>query len=121
MSISKARARKLAKRILRDNKKGRSYRVIAREDYPMVGADGRPIIKPGTLNRFANGKGTYIPVEEDILIALGLKKPRNPMSILPKWFYRTEEALLWFKEKRATVKQMNSDTRELLAKGKKSQ
>ncbi len=68
MSISKARARKIAKRILRENRKGRSWRVISREDYPTV--------KPGTLNRFAKEKGAYIPVDEDILVALGLKKPR---------------------------------------------
>ena len=77
MSVSKARARKLAKRILRNNKKGRSYRVIVREDYPMLGADGRPIIKAGTLNRFAKGKGEWIPRDCEILFALGLKKPRK--------------------------------------------
>lgn len=68
--MDKGRVVKLANRILRENEKGRSYRVIAREDFPGV--------KPGTLNRFANEKGNYIPVEEDILIALGLKKERKP-------------------------------------------
>lgn len=112
MSISKARARKLAKRILRDNKRGRSYRVIAREDYPMLGANGKPIIKPGTLNRFAKGKGEYIPVEDAILMALGLKKLRNPYAGLPKWFYRTPEALEYFQRKKEQIKQISNETRE---------
>jgi len=80
-----ARAKKVAKRILRENKKGRSYRVIAREDYPTV--------KPGTLNRFANGRGEYIPADNKLLVALGLKKRHipKPKSI---WKKSTTE-LLW--------------------------
>jgi len=78
------RAKKVAKRILRENKKGRSYRTIAREDYPTV--------KPGTLNRFSNGRGEYIPADKKLLVALGLKKNTpKPKSI---WKKSTKE-LLW--------------------------
>ena len=70
MVISIGKARRLANRILREHRKGRSYRKIAREDYPGV--------KPGTLNRFAKGKGAYIPKDRDILIALGLMRERKP-------------------------------------------
>ena len=69
MTVSVKQARKLAKRIFSDNKKGRSYRVIAREDYPGL--------KAGTLNRFAKSKGEYIPKDKNILKILGLIKPRK--------------------------------------------
>jgi hypothetical protein len=112
MSISKARARKLAKRILRDNKKGRSYRVMTREDYPMLGADGKQIIKPGTLNRFANSRGEWVPKDCEILVALGLKKPLEPRPLLPPWFHQTPEALEWFTRKKERIKQMSRETRQ---------
>lgn len=93
MTISKARARRIAKRILRENRKGRSYRTLAREDYPGV--------KAGTLNRFAKEKGDYIPADESILIALGLKKTRKPHMPTPEQIRiksmadETREALKW--------------------------
>jgi len=79
MSVSKLCARKIAVRIFRENRNGRSYRAIAREDYPGV--------KPGTLNRFANAKGAWIPKDCEILTALGLKKPSKPHEYkpLPEW------------------------------------
>lgn len=94
----KERVQRLARRILRENKKGRSYRIIAREDYPTV--------KAGTLNRIANSKGEWIPKDECILIALGLKKPRKPpewrqeQSIIEAMSYMTKQALRWKKRKR---------------------
>ncbi len=98
MSISKARARKIAKRILRENRKGRSWRVIAREDYPTV--------KPGTLNRFAKEKGAYIPVDEDILVALGLKHVRQPKP------HPEPLSLEWWKElRKRAVKSMAEATK----------
>jgi len=80
-----ARAKKVAKRILRENKKGRSYRVIAREDYPTI--------TPGTLNRFANGRGNTYQRMKNYCVALGLKKDHIPA---PKsiWKKSTKE-LLW--------------------------
>ena len=68
--MDKGLAVKIAKRILREHEKGRSYRVIVKEDYPCV--------KPGTLNRFAKSEGKWIPKEDEILIALGLKKAPKP-------------------------------------------
>lgn len=77
MKSSKVSAKKLAKRILDENEKGRSYRTIAREDFPMIGVDGVPIIKAGTLNRIAKEQGNWLPKDIEILIALGLKKARE--------------------------------------------
>jgi hypothetical protein len=73
---------------------------MSREDYPGV--------KPGTLNRFAKGKGNYIPVDDDLLIALGLKKPRKARqwnqerSIVEAMAQMVGQALRW--KKRRTVK-----------------
>ena len=77
--------RRFAKWLLRENKKGRSYRQIAR--------DFAPIIKAGTLNRIAKTRGEYMPKDENILIALGLKKPRKVKEkvILPKWLIRIKK------------------------------
>jgi len=36
--------------------------------------------------------------------------PRPPR--LPKWFYKTEEAVQWFTKKRETIKQMSRETRQ---------
>lgn len=80
MNISIAKAKKLARTLLRENRK-RSWRSIAHEDY-------QDRINYATLNRFAINKGAWIPKDEKILIALGLKKPREPKlppPILPEW------------------------------------
>lgn len=66
-------ARKLAKHIFSENKKGRSYRVIAREDYPGL--------KAGTLNRFSKSRGEYIPKDKNILSILGLIKVKEKKKI----------------------------------------
>lgn len=86
--MDKGHARKIVKRLIQENAKGRSWRTIAREDFPMLGVDGKPIVKPGTLNRIANENGNYFPVEDEILIALGLKKscvPKPPPAPIPPW------------------------------------
>ena len=65
-----SKAKTLARRLLRENRKnGRSWRVIAREDY-----GGQ--INHATLNRIAINKGAWLPKDEGLLITLGLKKPR---------------------------------------------
>jgi len=65
------KARKLARELLRKNRHGASWRVIAHEVY----ADQ---INYATLNRFAKSKGTWIPKDDSILIVLELKKPHVP-------------------------------------------
>ena len=79
---------------------------MAREDFPGV--------KPGTLNRFAKSNGEWIPKDEGIVTALGLKKERSPFSGLPKWFERTRAALKFYGRKKEQIKQMSQDTREAL-------
>jgi hypothetical protein len=119
MSVSKAHARKLANRILREKKKNRRpWRTIVAEDFPMKGADGKPIIKPGTLNRFAKSKGNWIPTDCQILKALGLWKKRSPYAGLPRWFHRTPAALEYFQRKKAQIKKMSDETREAAKRSK---
>jgi hypothetical protein len=73
------KARTLARRLLRENrgtrsKEGRSWRVIAREDY-------QDKINYATLNRFALSQGEWLPANEELrthmLIVLGLKHERK--------------------------------------------
>lgn len=79
MTISPRKAKKTALKLLRENRRGRSWRVIAR-DYPGVNF--------ATLNRFAIHKGEWLPADEKILISLGLKKPCLPKpepAPIPEW------------------------------------
>lgn len=74
MTVSPSKARKLARSLLRENRKnGRSWRVIAHEDY-------HDAINYATLNRIALSKGAWLPKDETILMALGLITPRRPHS-----------------------------------------
>lgn len=77
--MAKGLARKIAKRILAEHEKGRSYRAIVEQDFPSV--------KPGTLNRFAKSEGEWIPKSKEILAALGLYKPRLPYP-RPSWLFK---------------------------------
>jgi hypothetical protein len=62
-----SKAETLARRLLRENRKnGRSWRVIAREDF-------NDKINNTTLCRFAKSKGTWIPKDNSIQIVLGIK------------------------------------------------
>lgn len=67
-----SKAKTLARRLLRENRKnGRSWRVIAREDF-----GGR--ISHATICRFAINNGEWLPKDESLLIMLGVKSPRKP-------------------------------------------
>lgn len=77
-----SKAKTLALRLLRKNRGTRahpakSWRQIAREDF-----NGQ--INHATLNRFANSKGEWIPKDETLQIALGLKHPRKVKAGQPK-------------------------------------
>ena len=67
----------LAKRLQGENRSGRSWRRIAREDY-------KDKVNFATLNRIANSGGKWLPKKRKILIALGLVA-RKPM---PEWMKR---------------------------------
>lgn len=72
MTVSLSRAKKLARTLLRENRKnGRSWRVIAREDYANK-------IPPGTLCRFAVSKGEWFPKDKELQLDLGIRKQRPP-------------------------------------------
>ena len=67
------KAKKLARRLLRENKRGRTWRVIAREDF-----DNQ--VNYATLNRIAREKGSWIPKDERLQIILGLRQPCAPCA-----------------------------------------
>jgi hypothetical protein len=114
VTVSSSAAKKLARRLLRENRHGRSWRAIAHEDY-------QDRISFATLNRIAIHKGEWLPKDENVLILLGLKKPHREGPRLPKWLQPTEQAVEWFTHQRQTVKDMAKDTREEVAKFRKGQ
>lgn len=76
-----SKAKTLARRLLRENrgtrtKPARSWRVISRENF-----DNR--IPAGTLCRFAKAEGEWIPKDEELLIALGMKRERKAKAEKP--------------------------------------
>jgi hypothetical protein len=108
VSVSVKQARKLAKRIYSDNRKGRSYRIIAKEDYPGL--------KAGTLNRFAKSKGEYVPKDKNILKILGLIKPRKFVKKERPEFMKTWSYLPI--EERWNVIKLHLENKKLLEKMK---
>ena len=70
MSKSNDRALELAKRLLDENRRGRSWRCIAREDYGNK-------INFATLNRIAIHAGEWVPHDKKILQMLGLAIERK--------------------------------------------
>lgn len=105
MSISTIRLAKIKRRVLRQHRRFGSWRKLARERYPSI--------KHGTLHRFA-ADATYCPADETILIALGLKKPRDPLAALPKYFQKTEAALSWFNQRKQIIKDEAQKTKTAL-------
>jgi len=72
MTVVSSRAKKLARKLLRENRKnGRSWRVIARENYQNK-------VDQSTLSRIAREKGAWIPKDEQLQIILGLRQPCSP-------------------------------------------
>lgn len=65
------KAQRLAKRLLRENKRGRTWRTIAREDF-------NDQVNYATLNRITREKGAWIPKDEQLQIILGLRQPCAP-------------------------------------------
>jgi len=96
MTYTKAAARKLAKCIL-DLHEEKSYRKIARDDFPGVAA--------GTLNRIAKEGGEWMPHDRQILIKLGLVEPRSK-ALQPEWLVRRKKA----------IRRMAKDTRKAIKK-----
>ena len=99
------KAKKLARNLLRENRRGRSWRIIAREDY-----QGK--INHATLNRIAISKGEWLPKDDEILTILGLKTVRSPYAIMPRWWKRTPEALDAFLRIRGKAKGIAEETKE---------
>lgn len=77
-----SKAKTLARRLLRENrgtrsKEPRSWRAIASEDF-----HGR--VSHATICRFALSGGEWLPKNEDLQIALGVKKPRKQKAEAPR-------------------------------------
>ena len=96
MASSVVRAQKIKKRLMREWRKIHSWRKLA-EQYPPV--------KFGTLQRFATDPN-YIPFDDEILIALGVKTVRKPKRPKPA-------SLRWWKEVyRNAIRVMAKNTRQ---------
>jgi hypothetical protein len=104
MTVAKAKARKLANSLLRqnDNGKGISYR----------GLEEKYGVAAGTLNRIANSHGEWLPKDPVILKKLGLITERSPYAIMPRWWARTPEAFAAFMRTRGQAKKLADDTRQ---------
>lgn len=103
-TVASSKAKKIARRLLRENRNGRSYRTIAREDY-----QGK--IDQSTLSRIARSKGEWLPKSEEILKTLGLLIVRSPYAIMPRWWERTPEAFRYFKYIRNQARIISNETR----------
>lgn len=99
--LSKTRIKARKAELRRLHKLIRSWRKIAAEYY---GGE----VSHGLLQRFAK-EPDYIPQDERIQKALDLPTPKNPYRILPRWYKRTPEALAFFNNKRAQIKQMQNE------------
>lgn len=102
MNVSITRTKKLAKSLLALNQDfGMSWREIAFHVY-------KEKVNFATLNRFANSGGTWIPKDEKILCALGLKKEHKPRewnqkrSITEAMSQMIKLALRWKKNQKVT-------------------
>ncbi len=84
------KAEKLARRLRSEYRQIRSWRKL-------TDLYGNPIIKPRTLHRIATSKKIegeqWYPRRPDLLLALGLIKPRKPRTVKPL-DERTHEELI---------------------------
>ncbi len=102
-TATKAKAKKLAKRINALNRSGVSYRKIS----PLFSG-----VPAGTLSRIAKSGGEWVPKNEAELMKLGLVAERKPRRFLPKWFFDTPEARLYWMNQREKQTMMKDDTRK---------
>lgn len=75
-------------------------------------------IKHGILQRFCdtrNGKN-YVPKDKRILEILGLISKRSQFHLVPKYFKRSRETLIFFKKQEEIIRSMGADTMEALKK-----
>lgn len=100
-------AKKAARRLMRENKKGRPWRDIAREDYGDQ-------ISYGLLNKFALRDGEFIPDDVKVQRLLGLY--RKPRRMTPKHMSNSEAAQSWTLWMRELVKSLRTPTPKELAK-----
>lgn len=99
-TVSKTRARKIANRLLRENKE-KSWRDLEKT-YEVAA---------GTLNRFAKSHGQWLPKDEVILKKLGLLIEPSPYRVMPRWWERTPEALQHFLHIRNRARTIADETR----------
>lgn len=102
MRVSSSKAKKLARKLLRENSDGATWRELS-EKYG---------VNHATLNRIANSRGAWLPKDETILKKLGLVTTRSPYAIMPRWWNRTPEALRYFKHIRDQARILSNETRD---------
>jgi len=101
-----SKARKLARRLLRDK---RPYRTIAEQDYGNK-------IHFSVLSKIVNTDGAYIPADKESQFLLGLYKPRR---FTPKTIINDERGQSWTLYMRRLIGSMRTPTPKELAKGEK--
>lgn len=105
MSIVSAKGKKLARRLLRENK-SRTWREISEQDY-----GGR--IHFAVLNKIANSNGAYIPSGKATQYLLGVYKPRR---LTPKTIINSEMGQSWTLHMRHLIKSIRTPTPKELSK-----
>jgi hypothetical protein len=99
------KAKRLASALLRENRRGRSWRTIARDDY-------QDRVNFATLNRIATSRGEWLPKDEEILKVLGLVTIRSPYAVMPRWWNRTPDSLRVFRYIGNQAKIIANETRD---------
>jgi len=100
--LNKRKIKALRRELIRRHKLIGSWRIMARELY-------KDEINFSTLQKFATKD--FVPADERLLKVLGLITPPNPYRIMPRYFQRTPEALVWFLHKRNLAKGIGDETR----------
>ena len=103
MSVSSSKAKKFARKLLKENRAGATWRDLSAR----YGG-----VNHATLNRIAKSRGQWIPKDETILKKLGLVTVRSPYAIMPRWWERTPETLRLFMYIRSQARIISNETRE---------
>ena len=101
LSRGKIKARKIQLRRL--YKIVKTWRRMQEEYYPEIGYQ--------VLNRFVN-EPDYIPAGRDERKALDLYMDDNPYRVLPRWYKRIPESLVYFNAVRDRIKSMYEDAKK---------
>ena len=111
MKANMVKARKAARKLLRENRHGRTWREIAETDFGNK-------IHFSVLSKFAHADGVYIPGDVQSRILLGIY--RKPRRLTPATIYNSEMGQSWTLWMRELVKGMRTETPKELMRSKGS-